>query len=202
MKNLKTVLSALLLTLVMVSCSDSKDDVLSRPVESKKIENLHAPGAGRGSYTGTFTKFSFSEGKQVEGDAWDIAFRATEIIVNGGKKGALLEDIDRAYNAALVLKEGTFASIIEAPAEEEFKQDGESLALPTGSGNGWYTYNPANHSIAPTAGKVLVVRTHDGHYAKVEILSYYKNMEPSQTSSQYFTFNYVYNPNKGDKKLQ
>lgn len=204
MRNLKTLLSTLLLTVVIISCSDTtKEEIIQQPTESKSIKNLHAPGEGRGNYTGPFTKFSFSKGKQVTDDNWDIAFRATEIIINGGEKGAVLEDINRTYNAALALKEGTFTSVKEAPELNEFKQDSkEKLALLTGSGLGWYTYNPTNHSILPTAGKVLVIKTHNGHYAKMEIVSYYKDLQVTPTTSQYYTFNYVYNPNKGDKNLQ
>lgn len=204
MKHLRTILGGLIIAFLITSCSNNEtNEPLVKSVESKSIENLHAPGKGRGNYTGPFTKFSFSEGKQVTGDNWDIAFRATEIIINGGEKGALLEDIDRVHSAALVLKTGTFASIKEAPTDSEFKQDKkDALALLKGSGNGWYTYDSSNHTISPAPGKVLVIKTHNGHYAKVEISSYYKDKKPSHTSSQYFTFKYVYNPNKGDKSFQ
>ena len=202
MKNLKAVLSVLSLTLVMISCSSSEEEDLIKKVTTQKISNLHASGSGTGKYTGAFTKFSFSEGKQVDGDNWDIAFRATEIIVNGGSKGAVLEDIDRVHDAAMVLKDGIFSSIIEAPSDSEFKQDGEQLALETGSGKGWYNYDHTTHLISPIPGKVLLVKTHNGHYAKIEFLSYYKDAQPSMTGSQYYTFNYIYNPNKGDKELQ
>ncbi|CAA0169059.1 heme binding lipoprotein precursor HmuY-family [Tenacibaculum maritimum] len=171
---------------------------------SGKIENLHAPAEGRGTYTGKFTKFSFKEGKQVDGDNWDIAFRATEIIVNGGKKGKLLEDIDRTKEASMaLLSKRTFESLVEVPSDVVFKQDAiDELAIPTGSNNGWYTYTLATHSISPIAGKVILVKTIDGNYAKLEILSYYKDKTFSQESSRYYTFNYVYNPIKGDKNFQ
>ena len=74
------------------------------------------------------------------------------------------------------------------------------LAIPTGSGNGWYNYNPTTHVISPIAGKVIIVKTNDGKYAKVEILSYYKDApeNPTQESEyRYYTFNYVYQPNEG-----
>jgi hypothetical protein len=70
------------------------------------------------------------------------------------------------------------------------------LAIPTGSGNGWYSYNPTTHLISPIAGKVLIFRTADDLYAKVEILSYYKDKDPS-SDGQHYTFDYVYQPNEG-----
>ena len=51
---------------------------------------------------------------------------------------------------------------------------------------------------AVIAGKVFVVKTHDGKYAKFEILSYYKDAPatPDATSvGRYYTFNYAYQAN-------
>jgi hypothetical protein len=50
--------------------------------------------------------------------------------------------------------------------------------------------------ISPIPGKVLVIRTRDGRYAKVEILSYYENQDTA-ASGRFYTFNYAYNPNDG-----
>ena len=39
-----------------------------------------------------------------------------------------------------------------------FSQDAEgSFAIPTGSDNGWYNYNPQTFTITPIPGKVLVL---------------------------------------------
>ena len=102
----------------------------------------------------------------------------------------------------MYIEDGTFDSV-ETVVTSNLEQDSESgYAIVTGSGNGWYTYNPANNSIAPTPGKVLVIRTRDGRYAKVEILSYYKDApleitpEIAANDSRYYTFNYVYQPNE------
>ncbi len=202
MKNLKSILGVLMLAFVAVSCSDN-DTQIVEPVASKTITNLHAPANGQGSYTGEFSKFSFKTGTTVTDDSWDIAFRATEIIVNGGVKGKLLEDIDRVGNASMTLLTGTFKSITEVPTDTELKQDSaEALVIATGSNNGWYTYvGPPTHAINPITGKVIVVKTIDGNYAKMEIRSYYKN-EDITSESRYFTFDYVYNPTVGDKNLK
>ena len=84
-----------------------------------------------------------------------------------------------------------------------FNQDSsEGYAINTGSGNGWYTYaGPPTYLISPTPGKILVFRTRDGKFAKVEILSYYlgapENPDALADQSRYYTFNYVYQPNEG-----
>lgn len=206
MRILKSVLIVAMLSFVAVSCSDN-NDIVPDEVVAKQIVNLHASAEGRGSYTGDFAKFSFKTGEQVTGDDWDIAFRATEIIVNGGKKGALLEDIDRTGDASLTIVSGVFSEVTEAPADSEFKQDQEDLlALPRGS---WYTYQgPPTHKITPNTGLVYIIKTIDGNYAKMEIRSYYKDMDdsnsadPMSSGSRYYTFDYVYNPNVGDKNFK
>ena len=84
-----------------------------------------------------------------------------------------------------------------------FVQDSETAtSISTGSGEGWYIYaGPPTHLITPITGKILVFRTHDGKYAKVDILSYYKDAPNAPDAftdeDRYFTFNYVYQPNEG-----
>ncbi len=92
------------------------------------------------------------------------------------------------------------SSITEVETENLVQDSTSSYAIPSGSGNGWYTYaGPPTHLINPTPGKILVIKTHDGKYAKVEILSYYKDAPDAPDAfvneSRYFTFNYVYQPN-------
>tara|TARA_Y100000385_G_C12520504_1_gene395184 strand:- start:13 stop:246 length:234 start_codon:yes stop_codon:yes gene_type:complete len=74
------------------------------------------------------------------------------------------------------------------------------LAIHTGSGNGWYTYTgPPEHLILPIPGKTLVIRTRDLKYAKVEILSYYKDLDDSVAgNARYYNFNYLYNANENE----
>jgi hypothetical protein len=52
--------------------------------------------------------------------------------------------------------------------------------------------------ISAAPNKVLVIRTRDGKYAKVRIISYYKDEDPSSyTNARYYTFDYLYQPNDG-----
>lgn len=94
---------------------------------------------------------------------------------------------------------GIFEAVTTFPAASTFAQDAASTyAIPTGSGNGWYSYNSSTNIISPIAGKVFVVKTHDGKYAKFEILSYYQNAPaiPDATSvARYYTFNFAYQAN-------
>ena len=146
--------------------------------------------------SGDYIKFSFETGAATTTDNWDIAFRGSTILVNGGE--ATAEDQpERTGNAAVYITSGTLASVEEvttALLKTDSSVDG--LAITTGSGNGWYNYDQSTHIITPIAGKVLVVKTNNGKYAKLEILSYYKDADTS-SDSQYYTFNYIYQPNEG-----
>jgi hypothetical protein len=79
-----------------------------------------------------------------------------------------------------------------------------SYAIPRGSGNGWYNYDGATNTISPIAGRVVMIKTADGKYAKMEIISYYKDAPVAPTSAtadRYYTFRYIYQPD-GSKRLQ
>jgi hypothetical protein len=208
MRNLKSILVIAFIAIVVSSCKEDDAPVLE-PVASKSVTNIHAPlttdySVNPPSESGDFTKFSLKLGTVVSDDSWDIALRGTSIIVNGGSVIGLTGEPARTGTGALALETGTFGSISEAPAAAAFKQDAaDTYALTKGSGNGWYTYNPQTNQISPIAGKVIVVKTNDGHYAKIEIISYYKDNDPSNPANgRYYTFNYVYNPNLGDNNLE
>ena len=196
-------LSLLALVIFTASCSSDDDNKTIPAVETKTVSNLYAPQTGGGQsgtpIGGEFTKFSFSENKIVTGDNWDIAFRGTFIIVNGGVKVNATDAGEpiRTGSGAVSIVSGTFAGVTTFPAAGTFKQDAATVyAIPGVSGEGWYDY--ANMIISPRAGKVFVVKTHDGKYAKFEILSYYENAPatPEVTSkTRYYTFNFAYQAN-------
>ncbi|GAB1856517.1 HmuY family protein [Flavobacteriaceae bacterium MHTCC 0001] len=204
MKTLK-FLTLLALFIGFSSCSNDDDEQPLAAIVASTFENLSAPqSGGQGQpVAGDFTKFDFESGQTTTSTTdWDIAFRGTTIIVNGGESTGATDEPERNGNAAAYIANNTFDAVTEI-STNNFNQDAAAgLAIPTGSGNGWYTYTgPPNHLIVPTAGKILVFRTRDGKYAKVEILSYYKDApsEPDTFTdeSRHYTFNYVYQPNEG-----
>lgn len=207
MKKLSLYLTILAVSLT--SCSKDDDNgPETAPVESETVTNLHAPQTGgQGEPVGgPFTKFDFESGTTTTSDTeWDIAFRGTTIAVNGGAETGTNDEPQRNGDAAAAIVDGTFVSVTSA-AGLTFAQDGPGgFGIPTGSDNGWYNYNPEQFTITPIPGKILVFRTRSGNYAKVEILSYYRD-NPSQpdmeSESRYFTFNYLYNPNDGEASLE
>lgn len=192
-----------------MSCNNDDNGSELEAVESKTASNIPAPQTGGQGQPvgGPFTKFNFETGLISTSETdWDIAFRGTTIAINGGMVTGTDDEPARNGNAAAFVASGTFASITDALGII-FTQDADAAyAIPTGSDNGWYNYNPQVNVVSAIPGKVLVFRTHDEKYAKVEILSYYKDA-PTQpdgfvNESRFYTFNYVYNPNTGETSLQ
>jgi hypothetical protein len=191
-------LSILTVVLFTASCNSNDDTPAAIVLETKTVSNLAAPQTGGQGQPvgGAFAKFSFSENAIVTNDNWDIAFRGTTIIVNGGAKIGITDEPNRTGTGAVSIVSGTLSGVTTIPTAGTFAQDAASTyAVPTGSGNGWYSYNQTTNIISPIAGKVFVVKTHDGKYAKFEILSYYKDAPAAPDANSVarsFTFKFVY----------
>jgi hypothetical protein len=146
---------------------------------------------------GKFTFYSLENNSVVPStdsasNKWDLAFRGTTILTNSGSSGPGL-------GGAFVWN-GLFDELFSISSDSTFNVDNApNYGIPTGSGRGWYTYSQAEQLVRPIPGKVLVVRTATGKYAKVEILNYYKGgVTPAVTEpdsikyklQRYYTFRY------------
>ncbi len=178
-------------------------------VESETVTNLAAdPIVGLTPQgipygTGKYTFYSLENGEIVNNSdsatsRWDLAFRGTTIATNSGNFGP--------GNGGAYMYVGTYDGLNAVSADSSFRTEHapSAFAIRTGSGNGWYSYNGATSIVAPIPGRVLVVRTAAGNYAKVEILSYYKDgKQPEPTASdeeklnnqRYYKFRYAIQKN-------
>lgn len=180
------------------SCADDEVTNTPTPLESKITSDFQADAVA--PYTGHFSLFSLRDNAAVAiadsaSTKWDVGFRGTTIIINGGTSGP-------GVGAAQVVS-GIFDEIKEAPASGFVQDNGTTYAITTGSDKGWYHYDGATNIITPIAGKVLIIKTADGKYAKMEILSYYQGAPaiPDATSkSRYYKFRFIYQPD-GSIKL-
>ena len=207
--NLRKITMGLGLSIVLVACSKDEETIVV-PVSAITVSNLAADTVtglgvdGRPQSAGTTTYYSLVDNKVIAStDAastkWDIAFSSTKILVNSGTSGPGL-------GGAFVYV-GLFDALKTIPADSNFATDNAiaaSYAVPLGSGKAWYTYDGLTTLISPIAGRVLVIRTATGKFAKIEILNYYKggvtlpataSVSDKLFKQRYYTFRYAYQPN-------
>jgi len=206
--NLRKIAMGLGLSIALVACSKD-EEIIVVPVSAITVSNLAADTVtglgldGRPQSAGTTTYYSLVDNKVIAStDAastkWDIAFSSTKILVNSGTSGPGL-------GGAFVYV-GLFDALKTIPADSNFATDNAnaaSYAIPLGSGKAWYTYDGLTTLISPIAGRVLVIRTATGKFAKIEILNYYKggvtlpataSTIDKLTKQRYYTFRYAYQP--------
>lgn len=217
------LLAALAVTL---AACDSTDDTPPDLTPQLAAEIPADPGArnfntGEVTDTDQFTLFSLRTGEVIvnyddteradsASTKWDIGFRGSDIIVNGGTSGP-------GAGVAVIVPE-TFDEVTEAVLSRYvYRRDGESAcpdvqtpagpqpgtprAVCGGAGNGWYTYVPfpggRGGYLVPTPGRTLLVRLADNSgFAKVNFLNYYQGQPEAseitdQSVARYFTFEYV-----------
>ncbi len=134
-----------------------------------------------------------------ESTDWDLAFRRSNIKVNGGHSGPAdvavaavpRADFDAMTQAPVALFEA------DAPAAAEENQDQPDFIDDDGtdfvfgrpnavSPNGWFDYDPINHVLSP-ADVVFVIRSSEGNFFKFGFLGYYSEAG----SSGYPTFRWA-----------
>jgi hypothetical protein len=216
MKTFKSIPSIFVLCVLGSLFSCSNNDPAPAPLPAITFKDLNADyapqvfGAGqptRPTQKNKFTFFSFRTGQVVvvsdssKSTAWDIGFQGTNIIFNGGTSGPGV--------GGAIVQEGIFDEIKEAPATG-YVQDNKALnqfavsARPFVQGgtstNNWWLNSGTQTStiVSPIAGRVIIVKTADGRYAKMEILSFYKGA-PAVVNNlvdldRHFTFRYIYQP--------
>jgi HmuY protein len=130
--------------------------------------------------------FSFHLGSVIENAGpkdWDLAFRRYQVIANGGAEfagSAGIRDLgDVPFADVKTVPEAGYQANDRSP-------DPRNLAIAS-----WYRYGFFSHVLTPKR-HVWGVRTADGRYAKIEIVSYYcPGSRPGC-----LTFRYVY---QGDR---
>ncbi|MFD2201512.1 HmuY family protein [Shivajiella indica] len=181
----------------LFSCNNGDEPAPVVPLEAILVEDLAAPNdlidrnSGQILEERPFQFFSLEQNQLVnENEDWDMAFKGTTIRVNSAK------------DVSASILTGIFEEVTEVPASAVFAKDtATSFAIPTGSGAGWYNYNSSTFTVTPIPGRVILIKTTAGNYAKLEILSYYKGnppvdqINPMTTPSAHYTFRYILQTN-------
>ncbi len=199
-----------LLTMTLFACTKTSDTtVVNNTPVTATVKDLMAdtvlgldPTSGMPYSAGKYSFYSIENNAIVSNadsatTKWDLAFLSTKILTNGGTSGS-------GKGGAFIYK-GLFDDIKTIAPDSVFKTDAAPVyAITTGSDKGWYHYDGQTNLITPIAGRVLVIKTASGKYAKLEILSYYKGgvtLSPTDsdadklTKQRYYTFRYTYQPN-------
>ena len=196
----------------IIACDDN-NPIPPVGLQAVTVQNLIAdtiigitpgvPPAGGIPYgAGKFTFYSLETNSIIPStdsasNRWDLGFRGTTIITNSGSSGP--------GQGGAFFWTGLFADLKSIPADSTFRVDAApNFAIPVGSGRAWYTYSQAEQLVRPIPGKILVIRTSSGKFAKVEILNYYKGgvtpavTEPDSVKyklQRHYTFRYTFQPN-------
>ncbi len=206
---LKPFLLLLILSSILFSCT-KEETTIEFPVTAITVSNLPADTVlginavtGMPFSAGKYTFYSLERNAIVPNadsasTKWDLAFAGTKILINGGTSGTGL--------GGAFIYTGLFDNVKTISNDSVFKIDNApaSFAVTYGSGKGWYVYDQLTSLVTPLAGRVLVIRTASGKYAKLEIINYYKGgvtlpitaSDNDKLSKQrYYTFRYTYQPN-------
>jgi hypothetical protein len=114
--------------------------------------------------------FNFEIGSVIEdppSDGWDLAINRFHMVTNGGT--------DYAGEGGALALPLPWDSVTEAPRSGYTVTDGrlgDSAPATTPALERWYEYSFFAHTLQPK-NETYVIRTAAGHYAKLEIVSYY-----------------------------
>lgn len=207
MRKLSITTCMLMAVVFFVSCKKDKVAVVatvtSKTVSSFPADTIVGLSNGQPVGTGKFSFFSIESNSSIasvdsNSKKWDIGLRGTTIITNAGTSGP-------GSGGAFVYT-GTFDELKTISADSTFRTDNAptSYAIPLGSNKGWYVLDFVTNLLSPIPGRVLVIRTANGKYAKIEILNYYKggttppaNATDAEKSSKqrFYTFRFTYQSN-------
>ena len=204
----------LLVSVALFSCS--KDDGTGTVIVNvdKTVIDVRAdtilgvdPISGMPVSAGKYTFYSLERNEIVANSdsastKWDIAFAGTTILTNSGTS------YSNGIGGGFVYKGVLYDTLTTISPDSVFRTDNASAspktyAITTGSGKGWYNYDFATSLVTPLAGRILVIRTASGKYAKIEILNYYKGgVTPvtgtdaeKLTKQRYYKFRYKFQSN-------
>lgn len=199
-----TFLALLLTTAIISACT--KDEVKPELQDSKSLVIKDLPG-DVGNTVGSgkeFAPFYFSlttgtkkDPSQVLSAEWDLAFTKEYnalLVANNGKEQGT-PGFGGPGKAKIIIVNQSYDKITQAPPAAEFDNDGiPHFGWDSGNGIGWFFYDLKTHIAVPVKNRTFVLRTADGKYAKLEMVSMYKGAPATVSDlnwpAPYFTFRY------------
>ena len=208
MKNKLIITLIVIISILGYSCGDKDEDTtVKKPIVEGFYTNLHAPEGGDFVKLKFIADISTPEALITNSENnWDIAFRGTMIIVNGGVKTGSGNEPERlqdlGISACIDILNKNYDAVSESPylkSVDNWDKAGQPK-IPNISGQGWFEDDGTY--ITPLKDKTIVLRTTDNYYVKIGMYSYYKDALPETTEDPaYYSFQYSINPNIRDPKL-
>ncbi|HMI04351.1 MAG TPA: HmuY family protein [Pedobacter sp.] len=204
MKNIKSVL--LLMTAITLLCSCTKKEIKPELQDTKSTVIKDLPGdVGNTVGSGNeFTPFYLSlktgakaDPSKVKTSEWDIAFtkeyNSLLVANNGSTPGT--PGYGGTGTGSFLIVEKPYDQVTLAPSAAEFSASGISgIGWDSGNGIGWFFYDLKTHIAVPVKNRTFLLRTAEGKYAKIEMVSMYKGAPATVSDlnwpAPYFTFRY------------
>lgn len=148
------------------------EEVANKPLEKIEFKSRNPVYILRATDKNKWTYFSFSKGSEVPvtDDSsldWDIAFKRTNFISNGGAS-------NRKGTVSIVnIPSTTDLDAVTSAPDTGYEEDDTWFGnIRNKQLNKWYNYSTQYHRVE-SKGEVYVIKTSDGKYAKMKILYYY-----------------------------
>ncbi len=166
------------------------------------VTNLPADTGAAKAYAPNPVYFSMTTNGLVDSSNklttnWDIAFTNlynSYVTVNNGSISYSPGYGDASAAGSIWVVNRSFDSVTTVPSEAADSLGSVGYqGYPNANWTGWYNYNMSTHIITPIASTTLVIKLVSGKYAKLDMISIYKNNPASPTLSdtlQYLTFKY------------
>lgn len=228
--NSKTIKIFGLLMLTAGALSSCKKDKAPEKEETnsyyklERVENLAPAIVGAKSFYFNFETKQEVAAEQVKSTSWDMAFGGMSASMISGNNGADEGNygFESTGKGGVLILEKPFEEVTDVPADADFKT-GKDVVGPDKGGSfstttGWYLYdfdasvrgegNPLKQHVAYALpeSRTVVIRTANGDYAKIKMISCYKNAFTADlwftvTPKMFYTFEYVVVP-KGSTKFE
>lgn len=215
--------SLILLSIIPLFFGGCSEEETAAPTTTNlsliKVFDMEAPLTDGWLYY-SFDKEAIIPASQATSDQWDIKFRAVDFDPTipdsvKSKYASLIDVFLRKgfffLNSGTVNSNGktvgtiidsAFTQISTAPDDSKFQADDTTyFGNPSKSiiPASFLTYTASKHTVAQNASKTLVLKTKNGTYVKVQILSMYKNHPATPSTSDdvgYYSIAFV----KGEGK--
>ena len=196
----------------------------------QRVENFAAPTDDANPTAPAVTVYYSLENKEIapaiyaQTTRWDIAFGGLYNSFMSGNNGKDANNYGNggAGTGGILIIDKPFDQVTAVPADAQFKTRKDLIGTDDlgdfGEGTGWYlydfagtklgdgSYNKQHVAYAMPEKRTVIVRTANGYYAKIKMISCYKDAFTADkwlrnTPHMYFTFEYVLVP-KGSTKFE